>query len=121
MAFDWSQFLELAKILKALGGRSNSDAALRSSVSRAYYAAFCSARNYVRDNLGFKPSSKPTDHEEVREILDDNNYNEIADKLEELRRWRNLCDYNDNVGNLGILAENSIQHSTDILSALPSI
>ncbi len=48
MSFNWSEYLNLAQ---ELAGRSteppNQEARLRSSISRAYYAAFCKARNYL--------------------------------------------------------------------------
>ena len=51
MNFDWSEYLNLAQ---ELAGRptslSNEEARLRSAISRAYYAAFCKARNHLRDN-----------------------------------------------------------------------
>lgn len=50
MSFDWSEYLHLAR---SLVGQSASlpsqEAALRAAISRAYYAAFCTARNHLRD------------------------------------------------------------------------
>jgi hypothetical protein len=50
MAFDWKEFLELARILgRDAEGSGHREAFLRSALGRAYYAAFCHARNYARD------------------------------------------------------------------------
>lgn len=47
MAFDWLQFLELAKELAA----RDDEASARSAISRAYYAAYHWARDYVAQEL----------------------------------------------------------------------
>jgi hypothetical protein len=53
MNFDWSQYLTLAQELAGYSVTAHTEAKLRSSVSRAYYAAFCKARDYVRNELGY--------------------------------------------------------------------
>jgi hypothetical protein len=54
MPFDWREYLNLARQLAGLQGSDYSQEAVeRSAVSRAYYAAFCWARNYAEKNLGF--------------------------------------------------------------------
>lgn len=62
MKFDRSGYLDLAKEL-AVTNTSDSakivEAKLRSSISRAYYAGFCLARNYLRDDLGHRELSNP--------------------------------------------------------------
>lgn len=45
MHFDWDEYLNLAKELS----KTNSDACYRSSISRAYYAAYCRAASFVRE------------------------------------------------------------------------
>lgn len=45
MNFDWEEYFNLAKELAG----TTEEAKLRSAVSRAYYSAFCLARNYLRD------------------------------------------------------------------------
>ncbi|MGK7900010.1 MAG: hypothetical protein AB4352_01100 [Hormoscilla sp.] len=53
MSFNWSEYLGLAQQLagKALISATQ-ESRLRSAVSRAYYAAFIQARNYLRDQDG---------------------------------------------------------------------
>jgi RNA-splicing ligase RtcB len=54
MPFDWREYLNLARQLAGLQGSDYSQEAVeRSAVSRAYYAAFCWARNYAEKNRGF--------------------------------------------------------------------
>jgi uncharacterized protein (UPF0332 family) len=48
--FDWREYLNLAKFLLDLKSSGISKEALyRCAVSRAYYSAFCWARNYAQD------------------------------------------------------------------------
>ena len=101
MPFDWREYLELARELSGLRGSSYSqEAAERSAVSRAYYAAFCWARNYAEKSLGFKPKRDPRDHVELRDHLRNQGYPELASDLNKLRGWRNACDYDDQVSQL---------------------
>lgn len=63
MGFDWNEYLILAQFLGGDCGISYSEeAARRAAVSRAYYAAFCSARNYASSKLGFIPTKTGKDH-----------------------------------------------------------
>jgi uncharacterized protein (UPF0332 family) len=101
MPFDWREYLNLARELAGLQGPGYSqEAAGRSAVSRAYYAAFCWAKNYAEKNLGFKPEKKASDHVKLREHLQEKGYNELASNLNNLRAWRNACDYDDQVSKL---------------------
>jgi len=56
MAFDWREYFKLSQFLQGQGVSFTQEAAFRCAVSRAYYAAFCHARNYARDRLGFSPN-----------------------------------------------------------------
>ncbi len=96
MPFDWKQFLELAHDLEhQSAGSPHAETLLRSSLSRAYYAAFCYARNYSRDWLGFQPRNDADDHGRLREHLKRSRRRGIADRLQRLREWRNESDYLD--------------------------
>jgi uncharacterized protein (UPF0332 family) len=101
MPFDWREYLNLARQLAGLQGSGYSqEAAERSAVSRAYYAAFCWARSYAEKNLGFQPGGKTSDHAKLREYLKKKGYKELASDLNKLREWRNACDYDDQVPQL---------------------
>jgi len=101
MSFDWREYLELARWLAGLQGSGYSqEAADRSAVSRAYYAAFCWARNYAETKLGFKAQRGPYDHKLLREHLKRQRRQALASDLNKLRGWRNACDYNDQVPQL---------------------
>ena len=106
MKFDWSEYLNLANELIKI---DIDEAKQRSSISRAYYAAFCMARNYLRDNLGdpklLKRVSDINFHqyvaEEFKEIDRKNKkMTEIGRDLILLRTLRNKADYDDKVFSL---------------------
>jgi uncharacterized protein (UPF0332 family) len=117
--FDWREYLNLAKFLLNLEISKISEEALyRCAVSRAYYSAFCWARNYAQRNLGFKPTGKGEDHKLVREILAKKGFIEIAEKLDKLRKWHS-CDYKDVIyDDLNSMAFNSIKHAEYIIQFL---
>jgi hypothetical protein len=96
MAFDWKEFVELAVSLQQQAGNAaDQESALRTALSRAYYGAFCYARNYARDWLGFHPRYDGDDHGRLREHLKRRRRRAVSDKLHRLREWRNESDYQD--------------------------
>jgi len=87
MAFDWSEYLALARHLQGQeSSRFSQEAALRCSISRAYYAAFCHARNYARDRQGFVPTDRAQDHGLVRQHFKGRGNVIIATSLDQLRQ-----------------------------------
>lgn len=99
MAFHWNRFLDLARSLQKNTDADNPDeAVLRTVLSRAYYGAFCHARNYARDYLGFTARNDPDDHGRLRAHLRGKRRKGDADRLDRLRQWRNESDYLDELG-----------------------
>lgn len=119
MSFDWTQFLELARDLaqQTTAGYSR-EAAERTSVSRAYYAAFCYARNYAAQYQGFKPPQGAEDHRLLREHFKrlGKAWVELEENLDDLRKWRNECDYENTVPDLSILVSDAISIADKIIS-----
>lgn len=115
-AFDWREYLELAKALADMKGvESFQEAALRSAVSRAYFAAFCWARNYAETKGGFKPRRDAAVHKELRSYLRNQGRSDIASALNRLRMWRNICDYEDEVTELDDLVRDSLNEAKKII------
>ena len=121
MKFDWSEYLNLANELIKI---DIDEAKQRSSISRAYYAAFCMARNYLRDNLGdpklLKRVSDINFHqyvaEEFKEIDRKNKkMTEIARDLTLLRTLRNNADYEDTIFSLQKNTQMSLQLAQNII------
>jgi hypothetical protein len=106
MAFDWSEYLALAGSLQARAGIDlPAEAALRSTVSRCYYAAFGHAYRYARDYLGFVPrkrsEEKSQDHGRLQAFLARRRYADSV-RLGWLRDWRNECDYAEDLAGMDL-------------------
>lgn len=103
MSFEWRRFLHLAMELAddvtdgdALAARS------RTAISRAYYAAFCSARDHLSEDLGYDVPTQGV-HEYVRRQFDGlkrwrDEYKVISTYLRRLHRKRILADYDAHWG-----------------------
>lgn len=119
MAFDWKEYLNLAYFLEGLSETNFSqEAAFRCATSRAYYAAFCHARNYARDHENFSPTGTVAEHGLVRKHFREKGQIDIASKLEDLRQWRNPCDYDDVVGDLSQKLKSALQNAQEIIGKL---
>lgn len=108
MSFDWSEYLKLAQELEEQAKKSSSaayqEAKLRSAMSRAYYAAFCLARDHLRykDKIS-EPNPlinthnlRVNIHRYVREKFQESNdamRQDIGHKLEWMCDNRNAADY----------------------------
>lgn len=122
MTFDWTQYLRLAEELAGQGTAPPApEARFRSAVSRAYYAAYCSARN----QLGFPvPANVQNEHtyvwsqyRESRDIV----RREIGENGFRLRKQRNTADYEDTVLNLPSRTAKALRVSRRIISQLARI
>ncbi len=97
-AFDWREYLELAKSLEHFQGEGFSQEAVeRAGVSRAYYALFCTLREYASRYMNFDPTGDHEDHQRLREHLRQNRQRNWAQDLGRLRQWRNACDYENEI------------------------
>jgi len=95
MLFEWAQFLDIAKFLLEHGKQVSipQDAAYRSAMSRAYYAAFGHAKVFATDTLNFIPSGNEEDHINLRDFFKDHERPDVSRNLTQLRQWRNQSDY----------------------------
>ncbi len=122
MTFDWSEYLKLAQELAGQAVTpAGEEAKLRSSVSRGYYAAFCKARNYLRDIEGHSIPSTPEAHTYVRnefKTSPDKLRRKIGDGLDRLRIRRNKVDYEDSVTGLPSIVGMSLRLTEDVISTL---
>lgn len=126
MSFDWTEFLTLAEALKsAPDSPGPPEAALRSSVSRAYYAAFHYAMNVAREE-GFTPSGSGDDHKNVprhfRRHKTNGTRRKIALELDRLRDNRRKADYEDTLSSRAeYLAHLTISMAKNVLNNLNSL
>jgi uncharacterized protein (UPF0332 family) len=99
MTFDWDKYLVLAEYLyKNCDTFPDREACLRVVISRAYYAAFCSARNCARDFDSLTLKENGQDHGLVRYHYNnsrDSKSKRVGNLLSRLRDLRNDADYID--------------------------
>lgn len=99
MSFNWSEYFTLAQELTSKSATSSmQEALLRSAISRAYYAAFCEARNH----LIYKDAEAVPNGVNVHiyvgkkfEKSSDVARRKIGRLLHHLRSIRNIADYQD--------------------------
>ena len=118
MAFDWREYLNVAEFLRGRKSDCTQEAAYRCAVSRAYYAAFCHARNYARDRLTLKPTYSHRDHELVRIHFRNCRMPNIDLKLRQLSKWRNTCDYDDTIRNISLMPAFAISEAQQVIDML---
>jgi uncharacterized protein (UPF0332 family) len=122
MSFGWETFLAVAEALSA-GIAADREACLRSAISRAYYAAFGSARSHARERR-HRTRQSAAEHGEVS-VFYAQKYGEdgaeIAKILGRLRTNRNIADYDDACENAESLSTESIAYARRVLTLLASL
>ncbi|CBN56323.1 MULTISPECIES: HEPN domain-containing protein [Kamptonema] len=134
MRFNWSEYFNLAQELAAISSTNsaaNQEAKLRSAVSRAYYAVFCLARNYLRDveqdpRLSSNKTYDINDHQYVAEEfifnqLKSQKITEIGRDLTRLRKMRNKADYEDTIFNLQTEVKKALNLAQNIMKTLTEL
>ncbi len=123
--FDWCDYFTLAEeLVERTGASVPREATLRTSVSRAYFAAHCKARNYLRD---VERADIPEDFEAHERVIvefensEEQNRQRIGSYLRRLRTRRNRADYWDRVHGLDGMAGASLRNGRDVLSLLASL
>jgi uncharacterized protein (UPF0332 family) len=121
MPYDWIEFLALARFLQTGAGKTYTEqAALRSAVGRAYYAAFNHACVYAETRNAFTRQRDAGDHERLRQHFQIRGNTEIASQLDDLRRWRNACDYDDTRAFrvIKLMVEPALKKAQEIIESL---
>lgn len=99
MTFEWAQYLNVARELASVKSDPPTDEARsRSAISRAYYAAFCTARNFLLNREGLTISRSGRAHGEVRRGFlksSDKAKKQVANRLKQLKEFRRRADYDD--------------------------
>jgi uncharacterized protein (UPF0332 family) len=123
MSFRWEKFLEVAETLSSSDAGTDREACLRSAVSRAYYAAFGSARSRARERR-LHTRQSAAEHGEVS-VFFAQKYGdaggEIAKLLSRLRTNRNIADYDDVCEDAERLSTESIAYAGRVLSLLATV
>jgi hypothetical protein len=115
VAFDWRDFLRLARQLADDVETPYGEAASRTAVSRAYYYAFHHARDYARQTWGYRsPPRTADDHQQLAAAFEQRGRNDIADILNAVRHARNNCDYEPIFPYLDMALTFAFQYADDL-------
>lgn len=115
--FDWAEYLRLAR---TLGTQTYDEAALRSAISRAYYAAFGTAAQDLRSR-GTKLTTRGGVHKQVIDLFksdSDPRLVQVGVELDRLRRDRNRADYRPVVNDLGVLVPDALARASGVVQQL---
>jgi uncharacterized protein (UPF0332 family) len=119
MTFDWAEYLKLARELAGkVGSSANEEARLRSSISRAYFAAYCVARKCLSDK-GHGIPGGDKGHRYICNFLQESIFEaekQAGVDLNRLRNRRNQADYDDFMSNLSAAVEDSLDRSLRVIS-----
>ncbi len=116
--FDWNEYLVLAEKLS----ESEEEGAKRSAVSRAYYATFHNAKNYlIRKEFSYTEKHSP--HYAVWNAfgLLGREEKKISLKGDRLKQKRHQVDYDNEIQNINVLTRVALQEAKDINELLKKI
>jgi len=126
--FDWEQLLELANELwqqaqEAKGQKR--EALLRSAASRAYYAAFNVAAEWLREHHPSHPLPANADaHQAVADFFvfhQEAEHRFIGERLGYMRQGRNQVDYRPRVSDSLKIARRNLFDANRVLNALAGL
>jgi uncharacterized protein (UPF0332 family) len=125
MSFEWLEYFHLAQeLVGQTGTPAAQEARQRSAISRAYYAAFCQARNHLRDQEGHSPPEGGQVHAYVRDQFmnsPDQARKQIGQHLNRLRLDRNKADYEDSVPRLDRMTARAMTLAQGVLAMLSEL
>jgi uncharacterized protein (UPF0332 family) len=115
MGFDWYQYFVLAETI----AQRSEEEYLRSSISRAYYAAFNLSLAMLREQDRVRAGKSRNIHQDLIETLqssEDEAEKNTGNRLFRLRQYRNHADYTPQFNNLSKKAQESIVLAKRIIS-----
>lgn len=124
MSFDWSEYL---KVARELAGQPTAppteEAKLRSAISRAYYAAFIKARNFLQDKDGATIPFQNSHQYVINQfrISTVGIRQKIGNRLLRLRIARNQADYNNIVPRLAEDTLEALTLARRVIAALENL
>lgn len=125
--WSWTEVLQVARDLHtAEKFAASEEARLRSTISRAYYAAYCTTRDFLveRGEISFVPREQSRLHTTMPETLkrsQDGRRQDVGRYLVQLRDARQDCDYEGTVDGLKDLARASLSRSQWVLEKVAKI
>ncbi len=126
MSFPWVDYLKVAEaLIRARNTFAPPEACYRAAISRAYYAAYCAARNHARDHEGYTPVPSGRDHGLVAEHYlagVSRTHRKIGQILQRLLLDRHCADYDDDVNqSLRPLAQLAVQEAHQVFALLQQL
>jgi uncharacterized protein (UPF0332 family) len=125
MTFRWADYLSLAEaLLTHRATFAQEEACCRASISRAYYAVFCAARNFARDRENLTLRRTGADHQIVQRHFQNRQtreHQQLHVLLNRLRQRRNDADYVDSLPNVEALAQDAIRYARQALRTLETL
>jgi uncharacterized protein (UPF0332 family) len=119
MTFDWSEYLRLAR---TLAQDSRDDAARRSAVSRAYYAAFHKARAFnAQKQLWCTCGQARGSHEVVWHALKDSgnaDWRRVGNWGLDFKEKRRKVDYDDEIADMQWMIDYAFRTAGNIIKRL---
>lgn len=112
--FDWREYYELARMLAGC----DDEACERSAISRAYYAAFCGARNAIAGSIPIKDDH--TAHSLVWRCysMGEHRYRRIGQNGDRLKGLRRAADYDNQIKGLKETTKFAIKLAGSVLDDL---
>jgi uncharacterized protein (UPF0332 family) len=119
MSFSWREYLTLAEaLIQARTRFAPAEARYRTAISRAYYAAYCAARNHAALYEGYTPITAGRDHARVAEHYRTGRtpaHHRIAHALRRLLDDRHRADYeNDIIDDVRSIARAAVQDARQV-------
>jgi hypothetical protein len=120
MPFEWRELLNLSEILlDKISDFPDKEAVLRTAVSRAYFAAYGHAVRIAIDRYHFVALETAQDHGRLRRHFESLRMWDLARNLQELRDWRNDCDYvSEPARNIKDMAKNAVYRAQGVIILL---
>ena len=98
MSFAWQGYLDLAEYMNTtVSGFPCEEACYRTIASRAYYAVFCAARNYIRAADGVCLSRHQDVQDHLKRVRSKRDRCKIGNQLKRLHQIRKKADYDDDL------------------------
>ena len=119
MPFDWRDYLGLAQELS----QRQDEAALRSAISRAYYAVFCSARVYLEKQGTIVSTMGPDSHTQVWNAFQRKGIaaKAIYQRGKSLKYRRQKADYDHHVDRLSVEVDAALEDAKVIFHWLDKL
>jgi hypothetical protein len=126
MSFPWIDYLTVAEaLIQARNTFAPAEARYRVAISRAYYAAYCAARNHARDTESYVPVPTGRDHGLVAEYYlagISRAHRQIGQTLQRLLLERHRADYDDDMPhNLRPFAQFAVQEARQVFALLEQL